>query len=166
MMVGTLRVGGEDLGSERFTAAAAGERIELIDRHLRDASRDPVGDVLYLEIDRADDGFATLDRYRTVVDGTPVETPELIEFMRVGVAGQFGAAEHVRFRPGSGEDTVRVTHNPRPGPGRPQVLSDTHVPSYFPAEAVLDLAAIRKLMIDFATTGEWSHATLWRTTST
>lgn len=72
-----------------------------------------------MEPDRAGDGFATLDRYRGVVDGTH----------------------------------------------QPQVLYDTHVPTCFPPEAVLSVGAVRTLMIDFATTGEWSQSARWRITS-
>ncbi|TDP93649.1 Imm1 family immunity protein [Labedaea rhizosphaerae] len=164
-MIGTLRIGGDDVGSERgLTATTADERIALVDRLLRRASVDPIGDVIHLEIDRTGDGFAALDRYREVVDGSPVEAPELIEFMRVGVAGQFGAAEHVVNRLGSGQRAVRTTYNA--SPVQRQVLYDTHVPTYFRSEAVLPLDAIRALMIDFATTGEWSDSASWRVTTT
>lgn len=115
-----------------------------------------------MEIDREGDDFAKLDRYRGVVDGAAVATPELIEFMRVGVMGQLGAAEYATLRLGSGEQTVCATHNPNPPADQPSVLYDDGVPQYFPPTTVVPLADVRSLMIDFALIGHWSEAVCWK----
>jgi hypothetical protein len=33
---------------------------------------------------------------------------------------------------------------------------------YFPAENVVSRTEVHQLMVDFVLTGEWSHASLWR----
>ncbi len=119
---------------------------------------------MYLEIDRVGDDFAVLDRFRGVVgslgDGPE---PELIEFMRVGVTGDIGAAEYVRFRLDGTEQTFHATHSPSAHTHQPRVLYDDCVPTYFPPETVVPLVTVRQLMRDFALHGVWSHATAWRT---
>src|SRR6266571_5225361 len=140
---GTFRIAGGGISSSRYAANTVGERRALIDR--------------------AGDEFAVLDRYRGVVripDDRSV--PELIEFMRVGVAGDHGAAEYVRFRLDGDEQTIYATHNPNPTRGQPRVLYDACVPTYFPPNTVVPLETVRQLMLDFALHGEWLHATAWR----
>ncbi len=160
---GTFRIAGGGISSSRYAANTVGERRALIDRELDRLSAAGLGDVMYLEIDRAGDEFAVLDRYRGVVripDDRSV--PELIEFMRVGVAGDHGAAEYVRFRLDGDEQTIYATHNPNPARGQPRVLYDACVPTYFPPNTVVPLETVRQLMLDFALHGEWLHATAWR----
>jgi len=133
----------------------------LIDREL-DRLATGRGGVMYLEIDRAGDDFAALDRFRGVVGSSgDGPEPELIEFMRVGVAGDVAAAEYVRFRLDGTEQTFFATHNPSPTSDQPRVLYDDCVPTYFPPETVIPLATVRQLMRDFALRGEWSHVTVW-----
>jgi hypothetical protein len=143
-------------------ANTAGERRALIDRELDRLSAGQ-GGVMYLEIDRAGDEFTVLDRYRGVVRiADDRSVPELVEFMRVGVAVEHGAAEYVRFRLDGDEQTIYATQNPNPTSGQPRVLYDACVPTYFPPNTIVPLETVRQLMLDFALHGEWSHATAWR----
>ena len=160
--LGTLRIAGGGISTPRYMANTADERRALIDRELDRLSAGQ-GGVIYLEIDRAGDQFTVLDRYRGAVrtadDGS---VPELIEFMRVGVAGDYGATEYLRFRLDDDAQTVYATHNPNPTSGQPRVLYDACVPTYFPPSTVVPLETVRQLMLDFALHGEWSHPTAWR----
>jgi hypothetical protein len=156
-----LRIRGAVVDSERSTATADDSSVQLIDLYLGKLSSRPRGGVVFLELDRGGDGFAELDRYRHVVDGSPKETPELIEYVRVGVLGDVGAAEWVRLRPGTDELTVCATANADPR-SEQRVLYDGGVPYYFPPSTVIALAQVRLLMIEYATTGQWSDAAPWQ----
>ncbi|TDP93648.1 Imm1 family immunity protein [Labedaea rhizosphaerae] len=161
-MRAVLRIRGDVVDGERSTATADDSRIALVDHYLGELSARPRGGVVFLELDRAGDGFVGLDRYRHVVDGAPTETPEVIEYVRVGVLGTLGAAEWVRLRVGSDELTVCATDRADSVDDQPRVLYDGGVPYYFPPTTVVPLAQVRRLMVDFATTGQWSDAVPWK----
>lgn len=160
--LGTFRIAGEGISAPKHTANLDGERRALIDRELGQLSAGR-GGVMYLELDRAGDGFAALDRYRCVLP-TPDDgsIPALIEFMRVGVVGDHGAAEYVRFRLDGDEQTIYATHDPNPVSGQPLVPYDDCVPTYFPRDTVVPLSTVRQLMLDFALHGKWRQAAAWR----
>ncbi len=147
MATGVLRIGGEGVSSPRFTAVSSDERVALIDRYLADHRND----VIILELKRDDRSW---DDWKRDLDH--------IEFMRVGRAGMFGAAEYVRGGIQCGEPVIRATHNPTPSNGQPCVPYDLCVPRYFPVDTVIPIHQVRRLMLDFALQGEWSTAVSWR----
>jgi hypothetical protein len=137
--------------SPRHTVSDPEERLALVDRELERVVAQG-GGVLILEIDRDGDRFARLDRFRHG-QADPSEPPydvSSIDFLRVGIAGTVGAAEHWG-------EAILATHNPRPSESdRRRVPYDACVPLYFPPETVVPLAQVRQLMDDYALRGEWS----------
>lgn len=146
-----VRIGGGGMSSRKFTAASPEDRIKVIDQCIAELDEP----VMFLEVKRDDP--RSWQEWKDDVSA--------FEFMRVGVAGEFAAAEYVRggFRSGKlALDETRATFNLAPAPGQPSVAYDACVPTYFPPETVVALDQVRQLMIDFALTGEWSHPGLWR----
>ncbi|MBB5159428.1 Imm1 family immunity protein [Saccharopolyspora phatthalungensis] len=160
--IGAFRIGGEGVSSPRPTAMSPDARITLIDQQL-DQRPTARSSVLILEIDREGDAFATIDRFRHLVD-SPEDTsaPDLIEFMRVGVTGTVGAAEYLHWTLSTGEQTIYATYNTAPTAATvPPVLYDDCVPQFFPPETVIALDQVRQLMISFALHGTWPSAAFW-----
>ena len=78
-----------------------------------------------------------------------------IEYLQVGMAGEWAAAQHVRsgFRSTLEIRGVRATFaaTPRAEP----VPYDPELKWYFPPETVISREQVRRLMVHYATTGEW-----------
>jgi hypothetical protein len=138
------RIGGDGLGAPYLAASDAAGQLAMIDDWLVDH------DLMYLEVKRDDP--RSWSEFMT--------DPEYREFMRVGVAGDWAAAEYVRGGLSCPRPEVRVTSS-----GRVTASDDTvryGDGRYFPAGTVISLAEVRQLMIDFVTTGDWAHQELWR----
>jgi hypothetical protein len=139
-VVGTFRIGGGGVFSEKFTAETAEERTALVDRYLSDH---PIA-VMFLEIKR--DARSWEDWQND---------PREVDFLRVGTNGDYAAAEYV-CRGLAVAPVIRATHNPAPTGMEPAVPYDDQAPRRFPASTVVSTFDVRRLMIDFALTGAWS----------
>lgn len=144
---GVFRIGGEGVSSSRFTAVDPGERVALIDRCL---ASHPDG-VMVLELKRDSRPW---DEWKRDLGH--------IEFMRVGLVGDHGAAEYLRAGTRCTDPIVLATHNPAPQVDLPRVPYDACVPLYFPGDMVVPRVAVRELMVDFALHGGWLGAGPWR----
>jgi hypothetical protein len=142
------RIGGNGTTVSRLTATHPDDRVAMIDRYLA-AYQDRV---IFLEVKRDDP--RSWDEWTADSD--------LIEFMQVGIAGDYAAAQYSRGGLRCADPIVHATYNPRPRPDAPRVPYDPELSWYFPAVNVISLAEVRQLMLDFALTGEWSHAAPWR----
>ena len=138
------RIGGDGLTAPYLSASDPIDQVAMIDRWLVDH------DLMYLEIKRDDprSWFDYLSSARRRV------------FMRVGVVGDRAAAEYVRGGLECADPVVCATFNVAPPSDDPQVPYGYG--RHFPSDTVVPLAEVRQLMIDFVTTGEWSHAVPWR----
>ena len=138
------RIGGDGITADYLTATAPTDKIGIIDQWLANH------DVMFIEVKR-DDPRSWEERR---------EQDHVVEFMRVGVAGDRAAAEYVRNDLTSTDRTIYATFNAAPSSTDPRVpYGYGH---HFPADAVVSLAEVRQLMIDFSMTGEWSNAAPWR----
>ncbi|HEX9338740.1 MAG TPA: Imm1 family immunity protein [Pseudonocardiaceae bacterium] len=142
------RIGGGGLTSPHLTAATDAERVAMVDRYL---AEHPNG-VMLLEL-KYDDSRSWREQMRDV---------DHREYMQVGVADDYAAAQFVRLGLKHPNPVIHATHNPHPLPSAPRVPYDQELSWYFPAENVISQAEVRQLMIDFVLTGEWSHAVPWR----
>jgi Immunity protein Imm1 len=141
-VVGTFRIGGGGVFSEKFTAETAEERVALVDQYLSDH---PAA-VMFLEVKR--DARSWEDWQ---------SDPREVEFLRVGVNGAYAAAEYVSRGPAD-QPVIRATHNPAPIGTEPAVPYDDHAPRQFPASAVVSIVDVRRLMVGFASTGTWPES--------
>jgi hypothetical protein len=134
--------------SHHLTATTAADRVAMIDRYL---AEHPNG-VLLVEL-KHDDSRSWREQMRDI---------DHREYMQVGVAGEHAAAQFVRLGLKHPGPVVHATYNPQPRTDAPRVPYDPELSWYFPAVNVISLAEVRQLMLDFALTGEWSHAAPWR----
>ncbi|HEX3781873.1 MAG TPA: Imm1 family immunity protein [Pseudonocardiaceae bacterium] len=141
-------IGGDGITAPRLTAVSLADRVAMVDRYLAEHDNE----VMYLEIKRDERSWEDWMSNRRPIG--------FIQFMRVGVTGDRAAAEYVYNSLTSASHVIHATFNAKPP------LAKACVPygydRYFPPETVISLAEVRQLMIDFVTTGEWSHVTLWR----
>jgi hypothetical protein len=142
------RIGGDGTTVARLSATEHGDKVAMIDEYL---AEHPNG-VLFVEVKR--DDTRSWEIWKDDLDH--------IEFMQVGVFGDHAAAQYLCGGAGRTDRVILATFNPRPFPGASNVPYDEVLHWTFPAEAVLRLAEVRELMIDFVTTGEWAHRGLWR----
>lgn len=150
-----VRING--LRPRRPPAAAPDARVALIDAVLADLDEGPV----FLEIKHGTRSWSEWENNR-----------DYREFLRVGFAGQWGAAEYVRGPRvvngcvDIGPDrpwTVYRTANPSaPRTDLPRVKDDGCVPTFFPSSAVVPVEQIRDVMIEFALHGALSSRVQWR----
>jgi Immunity protein Imm1 len=133
------RIGGDGITADCLTAATPADKGAMIDQWL--ASHD----VMFMEVKR-DDPRSWEERR---------EQDQVVEFMRVGVAGDRAAAEYVRNDLTSADRTIYATFNATPTAGPRVPYGYGHD---FPPDTVVSLAEVRQLMIDFAVTGQWSNA--------
>lgn len=138
------RIGGDGLTAAYRAASDPVGQVAMVDEWLVDH------DLMYLEVKRDD------PRSWTDV----MTDPEHREFMRVGVAGDWAAAEYVLGGLACPRAVLRATS------GGSAPVGDVVVPysegRCFPPDTVISLAEVRQLMIDFVTTGKWAHRELWR----
>jgi hypothetical protein len=141
------RIGGDGVTAPYLTATHPADKVSMIDNWLAEHP----DDVMYLEV-KQDDPRSWRERW------DDWDAPR--EFMRVGVAGEWAAAEYVLGGTEHAAPVIHATFNLTPPPDAP------HVPygygRFFPVDTVVPLAQVRQLMLDFVLTGEWSHAALWR----
>jgi hypothetical protein len=142
------RIGGNGVSSPRLTAISPDDKVAMIDRYL---AEHPNG-IMFLEVKRDDP--RSWDEWQDDLDH--------IEFMQVGIAGDYAAAQYSRGGLRCAEPIVHATHSPHPVPAAPRVPYDSDLSWYFPVENVISLAEVRQLMVDFVVGGEWSHPALWR----
>jgi hypothetical protein len=138
------RIGGDGLTASFRDASDPASQVAMIDEWLTDH------DLMYLEVKRDDPRSWT----------EAMTDPDHREFMRVGVASDWAAAEYVRGGLACPRPVVRATFSD--GGSKRDVAVPYGERRCFPADAVISLAAVRQLMIDFVTTGEWAHRELWR----
>ena len=136
------RIGGPGISSPRLVATSAVEGAVMIDSYLAEY---PDGS-MYVEVKRNDP--RSWQEWKDDLDE--------IEYMQVGISGEWAAAQHVRggFRARKLEiGPVRATFaaTPRPEP----VPYDLELKWYFPPETVISREQVRRLMIHYVTTGEW-----------
>ena len=144
------RIGGDGTTVERLSASASDDKIDkiaMIDQYL---AGHPNG-VMFVEVKR--DDVRSWEEWKDDLGH--------IEFMQVGVCGDRAAAQYLCSRLGVGR-VVHATFNPSPLPAPSDVPYDEVLHWTFPRETVVSRAAVRELMIDFVTTGEWAHRELWR----
>jgi hypothetical protein len=137
------RIGGDGIAADYLTAATPADKVAMVDQWLADH------DVMFMEVKR--DDSRSWEQRR--------EQDQVVEFMRVGVAGDRAAAEYVRNDLMSTDRTIYATFNATPTAGLRVPYGYGHD---FPAQTVVSLAEVRQLMIDFALTGQWSSAVPWR----
>jgi hypothetical protein len=142
------RIGGDGVSAPYLTATADTDRVAMIDRYLAEHP----DDVMFLEFKR-DDSCSWRDHMRNL---------DHREYMQVGVARDHAAAQFVRLGLKHPNPVIHATFNANPAPGAPRVPYDRELAWYFPAENVIALTEVRRLMVDFVLTGEWSHASPWR----
>jgi hypothetical protein len=142
------RIGGNGTTVPHLTATRQDDRAAMVDRYLAE-HRDRV---IFLEVKRDDP--RPWDEWKADSD--------LIEFMQVGIASGYAAAQHSRAGFKCADPIIHATHNPHPPSDAPRVPYDPELSWYFPAENVISLAEVRQLMVDFVLTGEWSDAAPWR----
>jgi hypothetical protein len=139
----------------RAPAVTLQDRVRLIDAVLAEGSGP-----IFLEVKRDDRPWEAWEADR-----------DSREFLRVGLADGWGAAEYVHGPPvrngrvvlgGSSSWIVRETVNPASTGEEPGVLSDECVPTFFPPDAVLPLDQIREVMIEFALHGTLANSIPWR----
>ncbi|TDQ04405.1 Imm1 family immunity protein [Labedaea rhizosphaerae] len=135
------RVGGDGVTAPRLVSTSAADSAAMIDRFLADH---PEG-VMFVEVKRDDP--RSWDEWK--------DDLEDIEYMHVGMAGDWAAAQYVRggFRAKLDIASVRATHNRTPK--TEPVPYDEVLKWYFPPETVISREQVRRLMIHYATTGEW-----------
>lgn len=138
------RIGGDGVTAPHLTAQDPADRVAMIDRWLVDH------DLMFVEVNR-DDPRPWEER---------VYDRDVIEFLRVGVAGDRAAAEYVRNDITCTDLTIRATFNPEPQAGEPAVPYGYG--RQFPADTVTSLAEVRRLMVHFVVTGEWDDDVPWR----
>ncbi len=142
------RIGGTGTTVPRLTATNPDDRIAMIDHYL---AEHPDG-VIFVEVKRDDP--RPWDEWKA--------DPDLIEFMQVGIVGDYAAAQYSRGGFKCTDPIVHATYHQHPQPDAPRIPYDPELSWYFPAENVISLAEVRQLMVDFVRTGEWSHDALWR----
>jgi hypothetical protein len=137
------RIGGDGITADHLFATTPAEKVAMIDQWLAGH------DVMFMEVKRDDP--RSWEEWR--------EQDQVVEFMRIGTAGDHAAAEYVRNDLTSTDRTIYATFNATPPSADPRVpYGYGH---NFPADTVVSLAEVRQLMIDFAVTGEWSSAAPW-----
>ncbi|HEX4703247.1 MAG TPA: hypothetical protein VH352_14050 [Pseudonocardiaceae bacterium] len=142
------RIGGNGVTAPYLTATAEADRVAMIDRYLAEHPND----VMFLELKR-DDSCSWREHMRNL---------DHREYMQVGVAGDYAATQLVRFGLKHPNPIIHATYTLHPPAGTPRVPYDPELSWFFPAENVVSMADVRKLMVDFVLTGEWSHVALWR----
>lgn len=144
-----FRIGGGGESSRKFIAADPDDRVKAIYQCLTKLDEP----VMFLEVKR---DVRSWQEWKDNIGS--------FEFMRVGVSGDYAAAEYVRGGFRSGQlvlDEARATFSPAPSASQPRVVYDACVPTYFPPDTVVPFSEVRQLMIDFALRGEWSDAAPW-----
>lgn len=142
------RIGGDGLSAPYLTATTEADRVAMVDRYLAEYPDDP----MFLEFKR--DDSRTWQEHMRDLDHR--------EYMQVGAAGDYAAAQLVRLGYKHPNPVIHATHNPHPMPDAPRAPYDKVLSWYFPAENVISLTEVRQLMVDFVLTGEWAHSALWR----
>jgi len=142
------RIGGNGVSAPRLTATVEAGRLAMIDRYLAEYPND----VIFVEVKRDDP--RSWDEWYDGIDQ--------IEYMQVGIAGDFAAAQYSRGGVKCADPIVYATYNSGPLADAPRISYDPELSWYFPAENVISRIEVRQLMIEFVVTGEWSHASLWR----
>lgn len=141
------RIGDDGVTASYLSATSPGEQVSMIDEWLAEHPRG----VMYLEVKR--DHSRSWRERRKAADWRP-------EFMRVGVADDWAAAEYVLGGTEHIAPIIHATFNAEPTPDAPAVPYGYD--RFFPPYTVVPLAQVRQLMIDFVLTGQWSHAVPWR----
>jgi hypothetical protein len=143
------RIGGNGVSSPRLVATAAADRVAMIGRYL---AEHPDRTIVFLEVKRDDP--RSWAEWKDDLD--------LIEYMQVGIVGDYAAAQYSRGGFSCADPIVHATYNPHPRPEAPRIPYDPELSWYFPAENVVSRAEVHQLMVDFVLTGDWSHTSLWR----
>lgn len=149
------RIGGNGISSDRLVAHEPDARVKMVDEYLANYDRPLRGPLMYVEVKRDDP--RSWDEWKEDVSS--------IEFIRVGIAGDFAAAEYVRGGMKDGKLFFRpslVTFNSSPSPDSPRVVYDPELSWFFPPETVIPLEQVRRLMIGFVLTGEWPDEVVGR----